>query len=57
MSQKNDQAITKKIWFKDGAVELNRIIEEFNAGEDILYDQLMVGDDVWCSHCCAVGAR
>jgi argininosuccinate lyase len=42
-------SINKKIWFKNKTVELNRIVEEFNAGEDILYDQQMVGDDVWCS--------
>lgn len=45
--------IKKKIWFKDKTVELNRIVEEYNAGEDILYDQQMVPDDVWCSRCYA----
>lgn len=51
MSDSN--AIKKKIWFKNKTVELNQIVEEFNAGEDILYDQQMVGDDVWCSRCYA----
>jgi argininosuccinate lyase len=45
--------IKKKIWFKNKAVDLNRIVEEFNAGEDILYDQAMIPDDVWCSRCYA----
>lgn len=41
--------IKKKIWFKDKAVALNRTVEEYNAGEDVLYDQEMIPDDVWCS--------
>lgn len=41
--------IKKKIWFKDKTVALNRTVEEFNAGEDVLYDQEMIPDDVWCS--------
>ena len=45
--------IKKKIWFKSGAVSLNRTVEEYNAGEDILYDQEMIPDDVWCSRCYA----
>lgn len=28
---------------------MNRVVEEYNAGEDILYDQYMIPDDVWCS--------
>ncbi|MCF7917881.1 argininosuccinate lyase [Candidatus Gracilibacteria bacterium] len=46
-------SIKKKIWFKNKAVNLNRIVEEYNAGEDILYDQQMIPDDVWCSRCYA----
>ena len=45
--------IKKKIWFKNKDVDLNRIVEEFNAGEDIFYDQIMIPDDVWCSRCYA----
>ncbi|MCF7831249.1 argininosuccinate lyase [Candidatus Gracilibacteria bacterium] len=45
--------IKKKIWFKDKEVHMNRIIEEYNSGEDILYDQYMIPDDVWCSRCYA----
>lgn len=41
--------IKKKIWFKDKAVTLNRTVEEYNAGEDVIYDQEMIPDDVWCS--------
>ncbi|MFH1012736.1 MAG: argininosuccinate lyase [Candidatus Peregrinibacteria bacterium] len=45
--------IKRKIWFKKKTVEINRVVEEFNAGEDILYDQEMIPDDVWCSRCYA----
>jgi argininosuccinate lyase len=45
--------IKKKIWFKDKAVSLNKTVEEYNAGEDIRYDQEMILDDVWCSRCYA----
>src|SRR5690606_34619204 len=41
--------VTKKIWFKNQDVQVNRTVEEYNAGEDILYDQEMIPDDVWCS--------
>jgi argininosuccinate lyase len=41
--------VTKKIWFKNKDVQVNRTVEEYNAGEDILYDQEMIPDDVWCS--------
>jgi len=43
----------RKIWFKNKEVSINPIVEEFNAGEDILYDQEMIPDDVWCSRCYA----
>jgi len=45
--------IKKKIWFKKKEVSINKVVEEFNAGEDILYDQEMIPDDVWCSRCYA----
>lgn len=41
--------IKKKIWFKNKEVSVNRVVEEFNASEDIVYDQEMIPDDVWCS--------
>ncbi|EKD63475.1 MAG: hypothetical protein ACD_51C00272G0006 [uncultured bacterium] len=47
------KTIKKKIWFKNKEVQLNKTVEEFNAGEDILYDQEMIPDDVWCSRCYA----
>jgi len=50
---KKKETIKKKIWFKKREVKLNKIVEEFNAGEDILYDQEMIPDDVWCSRCYA----
>lgn len=50
MSDQSSNPTTKrKIWFKDKEVSLNKIVEEFNAGEDIIYDQEMIPDDVWCS--------
>ena len=50
---KPKKTIKKKIWFKNKTVKLNKIVEEYNAGEDILYDQDMIPDDVWCSRCYA----
>ncbi len=48
-----DPPVKKKIWFKNKEVSMNRVVEEYNAGEDILYDQVMIPDDVWCSRCYA----
>lgn len=50
---KKTPTIKKKIWFKNKTVKLNKIVEQYNAGEDILYDQEMIPDDVWCSRCYA----
>ncbi|MBU0577113.1 argininosuccinate lyase [Patescibacteria group bacterium] len=50
---KKDKTIKKKIWFKNKVVQLNKTVEEYNAGEDIIYDQDMIPDDVWCSRCYA----
>lgn len=47
------KTIKKKIWFKGKTVSLDGTVEEYNAGEDILYDQEMIPDDVWCSRCYA----
>jgi len=44
---------SRKIWFKDKDVRVNKVVEEYNAGEDIVYDQEMIPDDVWCSRCYA----
>ena len=49
----SDDPVKKKIWFKNKEVALNRVVEEYNSGEDILYDQEMIPDDVWCSRCYA----
>jgi len=43
------EPIKRKIWFKNKEVSINPIVEEYNSGEDILYDQEMIPDDVWCS--------
>ena len=47
------KTIKKKIWFKNKTVKLNKTVEEYNSGEDILYDQEMIPDDIWCSRCYA----
>ena len=39
--------IKRKIWFKKKTVEINPLVENYNAGEDILYDQLMIPNDVF----------
>jgi len=41
--------IKRKIWFKNKEVAINPVVEQYNAGEDIIYDQDMIPDDVWCS--------
>ncbi len=41
--------IKRKIWFKNKEVAINPVVEQYNAGEDIIYDQEMIPDDVWCS--------
>lgn len=41
--------VKRKIWFKNQDVRINKTVEEYNAGEDIVYDQEMIPDDVWCS--------
>jgi len=41
-----DKPIKKKIWFKDKVVELDPLVEDYNAGEDIIYDQMMIPFDV-----------
>ncbi len=49
----SDQTVKRKIWFKNKEVSLNKTVEEYNAGEDIIYDQEMIPDDIWCSRCYA----
>jgi len=41
--------IKRKIWFKKKIVELDPHVEDYNSGEDILYDQLMIPNDVFAS--------
>ena len=53
MTKAEKKTIKKKIWFKNKAVQLNKIVDEFHSGEDILYDQYMIPDDIWCSRCYA----
>ena len=43
------QPIKRKIWFKKATVEIDPQVETYNAGEDILYDQMMIPNDVFGS--------
>lgn len=45
----DQKAIKRKLWYKKKAVELDPIVENYNAGEDIIYDQQMIPNDVWGS--------
>ncbi|MDD4351835.1 MAG: argininosuccinate lyase [Candidatus Gracilibacteria bacterium] len=45
-SPKSQKHITKKLWFKKGLVKLDPVVEEFNAGDDIIYDQQLIPYDV-----------
>ncbi len=38
--------IKRKLWYKKKEVLLDPVVEEYNSGEDIHYDQLMVLNDV-----------
>ena len=40
------KATKRKIWDKKNTTKLDPIVEEYNAGEDILYDQQMILCDV-----------
>lgn len=41
--------IKRKIWYKKKIVELDSHVENYNAGEDIIYDQVMIPYDVFGS--------
>jgi len=43
------KTIKRKIWFKKKDVELDPVVENYNAGEDIIYDQQMIPYDVFAS--------
>jgi len=38
--------IKRKLWYKKNAISLNPIVEKYNAGEDVLADQLLIPYDV-----------
>lgn len=38
--------IKRKLWYKKKTIEIDPLVEEFNAGEDIIYDQEMILHDV-----------
>jgi len=43
------EPIKRKIWFKKNTVEIDPQVENYNSGEDILYDQVMIPNDVFGS--------
>ena len=46
---KKKKPIKRKIWYKKKVIELDSHVEEYNAGEDIIYDQQMIPYDVFGS--------
>jgi len=38
--------IKRKLWYKKNAVSLNPLVEKYNAGDDIIYDQILIPYDV-----------
>jgi len=48
-SKAKNKPIKRKIWFKKKVIEIDPIVEDYNAGEDIIYDQLMIPYDVFGS--------
>lgn len=46
---KRDKPIKRKIWYKEKVIELDPLVENYNAGEDIIYDQQMIPYDVFGS--------
>jgi len=38
--------ILRKLWYKSSAVKIDPIVEEYNAGDDIIYDQELIPYDV-----------
>jgi argininosuccinate lyase len=48
-SPQKKKPIKRKIWYKKKTIELNPLVENYNAGEDIIYDQQMIPYDVFAS--------
>ncbi|MFA5076152.1 MAG: argininosuccinate lyase [Patescibacteria group bacterium] len=46
MTKKDLKPIKRKLWYKNKTITLNPLVEQYNAGEDILYDQELVPYDV-----------
>lgn len=46
MPKKDKKPIKRKLWYKEKTVSIDPLVEEYNAGEDILYDQEMILNDV-----------
>lgn len=47
------QPIKRKLWYKKKEISLDPVVENYNAGEDIIYDQQMITHDIWGSRCYA----
>ncbi|MBN1495002.1 argininosuccinate lyase [Candidatus Peregrinibacteria bacterium] len=48
-NKSSKKTIKRKIWFKKKTVEIDPVVENYNAGEDIIYDQQMIPYDVFGS--------
>ncbi len=46
MSKKSKKPIKKKLWYKEKTITIDPLIEEYNAGDDIVYDQALIPYDV-----------
>lgn len=42
----NKKTIKRKLWYKKNVVEIDPLVEEYNAGDDIIYDQELIPYDV-----------
>lgn len=46
MPAKNNKTIKRKLWYKKNIVSIDPEVEQYNAGDDILYDQELIPYDV-----------
>ncbi len=47
---KNSKPIKRKLWYKKQVMEIDPLVEEYNSGEDIIYDQEMIPHDILASY-------
>ncbi|MFA6550309.1 MAG: hypothetical protein WCT36_03070, partial [Candidatus Gracilibacteria bacterium] len=46
MPKTTKKPILRKLWYKSSAMKIDPVVEEYNAGEDILRDQELIPYDV-----------